>query len=68
MLIIEAVTATVPRIVESVDSRRPATTREPTTAIAEMAFVRDIRGVWRSGDTRRITSSPTNVASRRTQR
>src|SRR5262245_592821 len=40
----------------------------PTTAIAEIAFVRDMRGVWRRRETRRMTSRPTNVASMKTNR
>jgi hypothetical protein len=45
MLIIEQVTARVPRTVERVVFCSPATRMEPTTVMAEMAFVRDIRGV-----------------------
>jgi len=44
----------------------PATASEPTTAIAEMALVSDIRGVYSSRDTRRMTPSPMNVASTNT--
>src|SRR6186713_2781584 len=59
-------TATVPRMVESVVSARPAMMRAPTIEIAEIALVSDIRGVWSSGETRLMTSSPTKVASRKT--
>src|SRR5205823_2443523 len=38
----------------------------PTTEIAEIAFVSDISGVCSSGETLRITSSPTKVASMKT--
>src|SRR5437879_3474369 len=37
----------------------------PTTAMAEIALVRDIRGVCRSGETRRMIPRPRNVLSRR---
>ena len=36
---------------------------DPTTAIAEMALVMDISGVWSSRDTRRITPTPMKEAS-----
>src|SRR5687768_11673061 len=38
----------------------------PTTAIAEIAFVSDISGVWSSRETRRMTPSPMKVASTKT--
>ena len=41
-------------------------TMEPTTVMAEMALVSDINGVCNSGDTRRMISSPRNVASTNT--
>ncbi|BAG06019.1 unknown protein [Microcystis aeruginosa NIES-843] len=34
----------------------------PTTAIPEIAFAPDIRGVWRVGGTLLITSKPTKEA------
>jgi hypothetical protein len=34
--------------------------------MAEMAFVRDMSGVYKSRDTRRITPNPMNVASTKT--
>src|SRR5438105_10904541 len=40
----------------------------PTTAIAEIALVSDMSGVCKSRETRRITSSPTNVASMKTNK
>src|SRR5215467_6497108 len=40
----------------------------PTTEIAEMALVSDISGVCSSGDTLRMISRPTNVASMKTYR
>src|SRR5215471_14817382 len=40
----------------------------PTTLIAEIALVSDISGVCSNGDTLRMTSSPTNVASIKTYR
>ena len=40
----------------------------PTTEMAEMALVSDISGVCSSGETLRITSSPTKVASMKTNR
>src|SRR5688572_13644111 len=58
----------VPRTVESVVSARPAMIRAPTMEIAEIALVSDISGVWRSGETLLMTSSPTKVASRKTYR
>ncbi len=38
----------------------------PTTQMADIALVSDISGVCSSGDTLRITSSPTKVASMKT--
>ena len=37
-----------------------------TMAIAEMALVSDISGVCNNGDTRRMTSSPRKVESKKT--
>jgi hypothetical protein len=68
MFVMEAATAIAPRIVESSDFCSPVIVIEATIAIAEIAFVRDMSGVWRSGVTRRITSSPRNVARRKTKR
>ena len=50
----------------SVSCCPPAMMIAPTTAIAEIALVSDISGVCSSGDTRRMTSRPRNVASRKT--
>src|SRR3990172_41326 len=49
MLIIEQATASVPRTVDRRLFCSPATRIDPTTAIAEMALVRDITGGWRGG-------------------
>ena len=38
-----------------------------TIAIAEIALVSDISGVWSSGETRRMTSRPRKVARRKTK-
>ena len=51
MLVIEAATAMVPRIVVKVVCCSPATMIEPTTAIAEIALVSDISGVCRRRET-----------------
>src|SRR4051812_33839610 len=67
MLVIEAATATVPRMVVRLDSRSPAMRIEPTTAIAEMALVSDISGVCSSRETFWMTWKPTNVASMNTK-
>src|SRR5262249_7496171 len=66
MLVIEAATAIVPSTVENVVFCSPAMISEPTTAIAEIALVSDMSGVWSSRDTFRITSKPMNVASMKT--
>src|SRR5512143_371038 len=68
MLIMEQATASVPRTVESVVFCSPATRIEPTTAMAEIALVSDISGVWSSGETRRMISRPRNVARTKTYR
>src|SRR5512145_464584 len=62
MLIMEQATASVPMTVDRVDFCSPATRIEPTTAIAEIALVSDISGVWSSGETRRMISRPRKVA------
>jgi hypothetical protein len=41
---------------------------EPTTAMAEMALVIDMSGVWSSRDTRAITPMPMKVDSANTNR
>src|SRR4030095_17019757 len=46
MLVIEAASAIAPSSVTSGGWSWPAITIEPTTAIAEIALVSDIRGVW----------------------
>src|SRR5882672_9910461 len=46
----------------------PASRIAPTTAMASSALVKDISGVCRSGDTRRITSKPIKPASMNTYR
>src|SRR5882672_3327070 len=65
-LLVAATMAMVPRTVESVVLCSPARRIAPTTAIASSALVRDISGVCRSGETRRMTSRPTNAARRKT--
>jgi len=60
------ITAIVPRTVLRVLSSAPAMAMEPTSEMAEMALVSDMSGVWSSGLTRRMTSKPTKVASRKT--
>ncbi len=60
----DAVTAMNPSVRLSVLAcAAPVMRIEPTTAIAEMALVSDISGVWSSGETRRMISRPRNVAS-----
>ena len=63
MFVIDANTATAPRIVLKHGSCSPASMIDPTTAMAEIALVNDIRGVCSSRETLRITSSPVNVAN-----
>ncbi len=67
MLVTEAATAIVPSTRLKVVFCSPAMMIEPTTAIAEIALVSDIRGVCSSRDTFRITSIPTKVASMKTK-
>src|SRR5207249_8691122 len=59
-------TAMVPRMVLSWRFSARVMTMAPASEIAEMALVSDMRGVCRSGLTRRITSKPTKVASTNT--
>jgi len=40
---------------------------DPTTAMAEIAFVSDMSGVWSRRDTRRITPSPMREARTNTK-
>src|SRR4029450_7774335 len=68
MLVVEANTATAPKMVLNLDCCSPASRIAPTTAMAEMALVSDISGVCSRRDTRRITSSPMKVARRRKKR
>ena len=56
-----------PRIVETRLWSPPAASSAPTIDIAEIAFVADIRGVWRRGGTRVITRNPTNPANTKTK-
>src|SRR5215471_5313607 len=63
MLLVAAMMAIAPRMVASSLLRSPTRTIAPTTAIASRALVNDISGVWRSGETRRITSNPIKPAS-----
>src|SRR4029453_2178350 len=66
MLVIDAATGRVPRIVVRSDARSPAMSSDPTTAMAEIALVSDISGVCRRRETFWITWNPTNVASMNT--
>src|SRR6266576_688675 len=66
ILVIEANSATAPRMRIVSGWSAPVTTIEPTTAMAEIAFVSDMSGVYSSRDTRRITPRPMNVASTKT--
>lgn len=66
MLATDAATAIDPSTVLRVVLCSPAMMIEPTTAIAEIAFVSDINGVWSRRDTLRITSKPTKAASMNT--
>ncbi len=68
MLVVEANTAIAPRTVLSVDFCSPASRTAPTMAIAEIALVSDIRGVWSSRETRRMMSSPRKVDNISTNR
>src|ERR1700719_190089 len=63
MLLVAATMAMVPRMAGKLVLCSPARMIAPTTAIASRALVRDIRGVWRSGETRRMTSKPMKPAS-----
>ena len=68
MLLNEAATAMSPRMVESVVSCRPAMMMAATTTMASSALVSDISGVCSSGETRLISSNPTNPARMNTKR
>src|SRR5205085_1754149 len=68
MFVTAAVMAMKPSTLLSVvASREPVITIAPTTEIAEIALVSDISGVCNRGDTLRITSNPTKVASMNTK-
>ena len=66
ILVTEANSAMPPSRRISGGKSGPAMRIAPTTAIAEIAFVRDISGVCNSRDTRRITPSPMKVDNRKT--
>src|SRR6185312_11672039 len=67
MLITEVVTAMKPSTRPSVESPAASVTRiAPTTQMPEMALVIDISGVCKSGETLRMISRPTKVASMKT--
>ncbi len=66
MFVIDAKSATAPRAVMYQGWSRPVMTIEPTTAMAEIAFVIDISGVCSRRDTRVTTPRPMNVASMNT--
>jgi len=65
-LVVDAMIAMKPSTTLAVLCFVPVIVIEPTMAIAEIALVSDISGVCNSGDTRRITSNPMNVASMNT--
>src|SRR5438132_5955897 len=66
MLVMEANSAMAPRIRMVFGYSAPVTAMDPTTAIAEIALVSDMSGVYSRRDTRRITPRPMNVASTNT--
>src|SRR5438067_5558609 len=69
MLVTAAVIAINPSTLLSVvASPEPVITIAPTTEMAEIALVSDISGVCSSGDTLRMISRPTKVASMKTMR
>src|SRR6202007_1163212 len=69
MLMVDAVTAIQPKTFESVgESPAPEIRIAPTTEIAEIALVSDIKGVCSSGDTRRTSSNPSGTARTSTYR
>src|SRR2546426_2086529 len=55
MLVMEANSAMAPRIRMAFGYSAPVTAMDPTTAIAEIALVSDMSGVYSRRDTRRIT-------------
>src|SRR5262249_19587427 len=67
MLVTEAKTATAPSQVLIVSFSSPAMMIEPTTAIAEIAVVSDIRGVCSNRETFWMTWKPTKVDNIRTK-
>src|SRR5215471_5574241 len=68
ILVTAAVMAMNPSTSLSVDGLSLMIRIAPTTEIAEIALVSDINGVCSNGDTLRMTSNPTNVASMKTYR
>src|SRR5580692_553553 len=66
ILLNDAATAIAPNTSVSRVSCRPAMMMAATTTIASRAFVSDISGVWSSGETRLMTSKPTNPARMKT--
>src|SRR5215467_2126661 len=66
ILLKEAATAIAPNAVVKGVVCRPAMMIAATTTMASSALVSDIRGVCRSGETRLISSKPTNPASMKT--
>src|SRR6185312_11620734 len=68
ILLKDAATAIAPSAVVKGVSWRPAIMIAATTTMASRALVRDMRGVCRSGETRLISSNPTNPASIKTYR
>ena len=63
MFVIDANSAIAPRMRIGIGKSEPVIRIDPTTEIAEIAFVSDINGVCSSRDTRPMTPRPMNVAS-----
>src|SRR5579883_288427 len=68
ILLKEAATAIAPSVVLSGVSWRPVMMIAATTTMASRALVSDIRGVCKRGDTRLMSSNPTNPARMNTYR
>src|SRR5882672_4212069 len=69
MLMVANATAMMPRILLTIgEPPLPETRIAPTTEIAEIALVNDIRGVCNRGDTRRTNSRPSGTPRTRTYR
>ncbi len=66
IFVMEENSAIAPRMRMGSGCSEPVTMMEPTTAIAEIALVMDIRGVCNKRDTRPITPIPINVDNKKT--